>query len=155
MRIGEQKENRFGTSGGGGTDLANWNKKKDEFSVKSERSKNVVGRRPKLVLQPRSIPPSENQKVSSEKGQVQKVLPSDEGRSKRLVANLENIKSSEVYQKYKAKLENFKTMKKNKGYFSKQGKSLIEDQRKQKPSTTGSSIKMGGSAQIKHDQLGL
>ncbi|WJX94544.1 hypothetical protein P8452_75950 [Trifolium repens] len=44
-------------------------------------------------------------------------------------------------------------MKKNKGYFSKQGKSLIEDQRKQKPSTTGSSIKVGGSAQIKHDQL--
>jgi hypothetical protein len=84
MRIGEQKENRFGTSGGG-TDLANWNKKKDEFSVKSERSKNVVGRRPKLVLQPRSIPPSENQKVSSEKGQVHKVLPSDEGRSERLV----------------------------------------------------------------------
>jgi hypothetical protein len=35
MRIGEQKENRFGTSGGG-TDLANWSKQ----PLEAEESEN-------------------------------------------------------------------------------------------------------------------
>ncbi|KAK2435072.1 eukaryotic translation initiation factor 4B3 [Trifolium repens] len=63
---GGDRERRVGFGTSGGADSDNWNKKKvGEFSVASERTENVVvGGRPRLVLQPRSAPPSnENQDV--------------------------------------------------------------------------------------------
>ncbi|XP_058767459.1 eukaryotic translation initiation factor 4B3 [Vicia villosa] len=52
----------FGTSGGADSD--NWNRKKGEISVGSERTETVAGGRPRLVLQPRSASASnENQDV--------------------------------------------------------------------------------------------
>ncbi|PNX71408.1 hypothetical protein L195_g027286, partial [Trifolium pratense] len=63
---GADRERRVGFGTSGGADSDNWNNKKKvgEFSVASERTENVGGGRPRLVLQPRSAPPSnENQDV--------------------------------------------------------------------------------------------
>lgn len=67
---GERKVG-FGTSGGADSD--NWNKKKGEFSVGSDRTESagVVGARPRLVLQPRSLSAS-NETEETGPGKVEK-----------------------------------------------------------------------------------
>ncbi|XP_073226399.1 eukaryotic translation initiation factor 4B3 [Cicer arietinum] len=59
---GFERERKVGFGTSGGADSDNWNKKKGEFSVGSERNESVAGGRPRLVLQPRSVSASnENQ----------------------------------------------------------------------------------------------
>lgn len=69
---GFDRERKVGFGVSGGADSDNWNKKKGEFSVGSERNENVGGGgggRPRLVLQPRTAPVSnENQDVVAANG---------------------------------------------------------------------------------------
>ncbi|KAL5055666.1 hypothetical protein RYX36_036348 [Vicia faba] len=61
---GFDRERKIGFGTSGGADSDNWNRKKGDSSVGSERTETVAGGRPRLVLQPRSASASnENQDV--------------------------------------------------------------------------------------------
>ncbi|KAI4299886.1 hypothetical protein L6164_033307 [Bauhinia variegata] len=61
---GFERERKVGFGSSGGADSDNWNKKKGEYSSGSERSETATGR-PRLVLQPRSLPMSNGDQEGS------------------------------------------------------------------------------------------
>ncbi|XP_027354764.1 eukaryotic translation initiation factor 4B3 [Abrus precatorius] len=114
---GFERERKVGFGSSGGADSDNWNKKKGEFSVGSERSESGSGGRPKLVLQPRKVSASnENQEGGS--GNVTKpkgLNPFGEARPREQVL----AEKGQDWKKFDEQLESMKIKETNVDGFGK------------------------------------